>query len=136
MAERRKDPEYRAAFRSYMKDYAKKNRVRLNELSREGYARRRVAIQLQRKGLDSSLAVWIEQHQGRCDVCGGPPDGRWKRLNIDHDHKTGLFRGLLCKRCNQAIGLFRDNPELMIEAAAYLRRAPVQEILQQTEQTE
>ena len=44
-----------------------------------------------------------------------------KVLAVDHDHKTGQVRGLLCCDCNRAIGLFRDNPESLEKAAEYLR---------------
>ncbi len=40
---------------------------------------------------------------------------------IDHNHHTGEFRGVLCKTCNRALGLFKDNPETLENAAVYLR---------------
>lgn len=43
-------------------------------------------------------------------------------LCIDHCHKTGLFRGILCSRCNQGIGIFLDNPITLKAAADYLTR--------------
>ena len=42
--------------------------------------------------------------------------------NVDHCHKTGLIRGLLCARCNKAIGWFGDDPALLEAAALYLRQ--------------
>lgn len=51
----------------------------------------------------------------RCAICGNE-----ERLVIDHDHTTGMMRGLLCHRHNTALGLFNDNPLLLKEAASYL----------------
>jgi len=58
-----------------------------------------------------------------CAICGGLPNGRWgssSRYAFDHDHRSGVFRGLLCSRCNHAIGLFGDKPSLLIKALEYL----------------
>jgi hypothetical protein len=57
---------------------------------------------------------------GVCAICGGVDDER--RLAVDHDHETGAVRGLLCRRCNQAIGAMKDNPDLLRDAAAYIER--------------
>ncbi len=43
--------------------------------------------------------------------------------DIDHDHKTHTIRGVLCEDCNIGLGRFRDSPESLENAAAYLRRA-------------
>lgn len=43
-----------------------------------------------------------------------------EKAHIDHDHKTGKIRGLLCKKCNFAIGLLNDDPSVFIRAAKYL----------------
>ena len=57
--------------------------------------------------------------QGLCAICGSAcPTGR--SLAIDHDHKTGEVRGLLCMDCNTAIGKFGDDPNKLLAAAAYL----------------
>jgi hypothetical protein len=62
---------------------------------------------------------------GNCAICKTPvPTGK-PRLSVDHCHTTGLLRGLLCWKCNRAIGVFRDNVELLIAAAEYLKVPPV-----------
>jgi len=43
------------------------------------------------------------------------------RLAVDHDHKNGEVRGLLCHRCNVGLGNFQDNPELLLKAYKYLK---------------
>lgn len=63
---------------------------------------------------------------GTCAICDYAPcediDARanQKRLHVDHDHATGAIRGLICSNCNRAVGLFRDNLEILRRAAAYL----------------
>lgn len=63
-------------------------------------------------------AALVERHQGRCAICGAE-----KPLHIDHDHATGIVRGLLCEHCNRGLGMFQDTPRLLESAAAYIRRA-------------
>ena len=57
-----------------------------------------------RAELDVSLDDYealLAAQGGGCALCGNPPKTR--RLDVDHDHRTGQIRGLLCSRCNQAI---------------------------------
>ena len=54
-----------------------------------------------------------------CVICG-EPEINGRQLAIDHDHKTGLVRGVLCQRCNMGLGQFRDSPELLRYAALYI----------------
>lgn len=68
----------------------------------------------------------VEQHCGRCDICGArpqePPVSR-STLDLDHCHDTGLFRGFLCNHCNLGLGNFKDNPTRLKAAIEYLLRA-------------
>ena len=71
-------------------------------------------------------ALWIAQ-LGKCGICGNqlrpPLPQRGQPLDvvaIDHDHKTGNVRGLLCNACNKAIGLFNEDPNLLEKARNYL----------------
>jgi hypothetical protein len=67
-------------------------------------------------------ALLISQN-GRCFACGRTPSG--KRLAIDHCHKTGLVRGLLCNVCNRTLGhLERDGVEVVKKLIGYLERPP------------
>jgi hypothetical protein len=64
------------------------------------------------------FAGLMEQQGNRCAICHTAPD----RFHLDHDHATGLVRGLLCGACNRALGLFRDDPERLARAIEYLKQ--------------
>jgi hypothetical protein len=53
--------------------------------------------------------------------CGNRSCGSTKRLVIDHDHRTGKIRGVLCDACNKGIGLLGDTKEGLEQALAYLQ---------------
>lgn len=67
--------------------------------------------------LDAYSAL-LHAQGGVCAICKQPPEG--KRLARDHNHTTGQFRGLLCTRCNVALGLLGDDPSRAEGAARYL----------------
>ena len=56
-----------------------------------------------------------------CATCHGGPNGRG-RFHVDHDHETGVVRGLLCHRCNMAIGLMRDSATTVETILHYLKK--------------
>jgi len=64
---------------------------------------------------------------GKCAICSEKQSAITKKsgtshfLCVDHCHKTGKVRGLLCVNCNIAIGKFKDNPSLMIKASEYIK---------------
>jgi hypothetical protein len=63
----------------------------------------------------------FEAQGGVCAICGeARPEAR--TLHVDHDHATGAIRGLLCFRCNNALGDFREEYELFRRAADSLDR--------------
>ena len=64
---------------------------------------------------------------GRCAICRRLPDKT--RLSVDHCHRTGLLRGLLCWKCNNAISHFEDSAEKLQKAAIYIMRPPITQIL-------
>lgn len=121
-AKRRADPEFREKHKQYMREYRRKNKERLRKNDAIYQKLNALEIRLKRKGLaPEAYQKTVEEHHGLCDLCGRKPDGRWKKLNIDHCHKTGRFRGLLCFACNRAIGYFRDDPDLLRRAANYVQ---------------
>lgn len=56
-----------------------------------------------------------------CQICGAMKTGPHGTLQIDHDHATGKFRGILCVGCNRAIGFLQDSAERADAVANYLR---------------
>lgn len=77
-------------------------------------------------GLTPACLIDMRKAQGnKCLVCNETfAETAWgkKAAGIDHDHRTGRVRGLLCTMCNSGIGYFDDNIETMANAIAYLKR--------------
>lgn len=64
----------------------------------------------------------LQEQEGKCAICKRAPDdhARNKALAVDHDHKTGQVRKLLCGQCNVGLGMFQHDPQLMQRAIEYL----------------
>lgn len=62
----------------------------------------------------------VELQNERCAIC----KLNKKPLAIDHCHSTNKVRGLLCRSCNQGLGLMKDEPKLLKAAIKYLERTP------------
>lgn len=88
---------------------------------------RRKAARIWKYGIspDDYLAMWHQQG-GKCAVCREPEVSKRKgavlNLAVDHCHKTGRVRGLLCSSCNGGMGLFKDSPERLMAAIRYLQQ--------------
>jgi hypothetical protein len=78
-------------------------------------------------GIDTSTYRRILARQGgRCAICRNTP--RTIRFAVDHDHKTGAVRGILCKRCNHdLLGGGHDDVEMLFRAIEYLIFPPAQQ---------
>lgn len=62
----------------------------------------------------------LDAQNGKCAICDAEQSFQ---LAVDHDHQTGLTRGLLCRNCNQGLGYFGDDPERLLRAINYLKPA-------------
>jgi len=63
----------------------------------------------------------LEEQNNVCAICH-KADISGRKLSVDHCHSTGEVRGLLCSKCNTALGLLGDNIELFVEAINYLKQ--------------
>jgi hypothetical protein len=90
-----------------------RNRERRNRKMREIHLRNKFGLTPDQYG------VILADQGGACALCKKPPT-LGISLHVDHDHRTGEIRGLLCMRCNNALGLFRENSDLLRRAARYV----------------
>lgn len=90
---------------------------KFNDYRRDWQYRDRYGITLE------EFNVMRERQGGRCAICHKPDETKKKRLHVDHCHDTGEIRGLLCGKCNVGLSNFRDDPEVLRSAIAYLNAA-------------
>jgi hypothetical protein len=62
----------------------------------------------------------FDSQQGQCAICTKDLDLEAAETHLDHCHKTGRLRGVLCQHCNQGLGQFGDDANLLRKAAEYL----------------
>lgn len=113
-------------YRTKHKDREKLRHKKYNTEHREKVRQQqRNWVLLRKYGMtvDDYNKLQIKQ-QGKCAICGCSDYGKTgaKSFAVDHNHGTGKVRGLLCFRCNAALGNFEDNPELLRSALAYLEK--------------
>lgn len=84
--------------------------------ARDAYLRATYGITL------AEYNVILAYQNGVCAVCGRPP--KKQSLHVDHNHKTGKVRGLLCWTCNLDLIGKRTDPDVFRAAARYLERPP------------
>lgn len=70
------------------------------------------------------VKAYAEARGNKCDICGSDFATSHRSPHLDHDHKTNTPRGVLCRGCNHGIGNFKDSPEFLKRAIAYLEQPP------------
>lgn len=125
---KRKNAEAQAKFRA-TRTPEERERLRLekNAYSLAHYHANRGKIAVQRLAREHNVSVAeieriVAAHQGACQICNRPAplfQGREGGV-IDHCHKTGRIRGVLCQPCNTGLGLFKDDPNNLARAKRYL----------------
>jgi hypothetical protein len=92
------------------REWARANKNRVNPRNR-----------LKKYGItQEQFSELLSSQKGACPICEDPLP---QRFVVDHDHNTGVVRGLLCNPCNLALGLLRDEPRIMQRAASYITKA-------------
>jgi hypothetical protein len=84
-----------------------------------GYMHRQKELVLKRR-YHLTLDMYEDMVLSQGDSCAICKDGTSK-LNVDHNHTTGKVRGLLCHSCNLAIGLLKDDVQITLNAAEYIK---------------
>lgn len=83
---------------------------------------RREAVRLYRQPFEYLERFWIDAGRA-CPICNRAlPDFPAKAAHVDHDHKSGRVRGVLCSSCNRALGYLGESTETVARALAYLCR--------------
>lgn len=138
---RAEDPKWVAENQKYQREYRSRKRVEdpeevnskwnawrakkqaedpehIQDRDRNGWLHQRYGIS------QKDYEILYMAQDGKCAICGrSKPNGGGARkvyLFIDHCHKTGEIRGLLCNTCNAGIGYLKDDPELLRRALDYL----------------
>ena len=65
--------------------------------------------------------ILLIKQEHKCAICKIHDSKLEKALCVDHNHKTGEIRGLVCPKCNRAIGLLNDDSKIAEQMAIYLR---------------
>lgn len=107
----------RDALKEKNRHYREKNEDKLRDLNKK-WRLNNPEYNWKQHGLTLAgfITLAVEQ-KAKCAICGVAG-----KLCVDHDHVTGQVRGLLCSKCNVALGLFGDSYAGVERAATYLRR--------------
>lgn len=100
--------------REYMRNYMKSpngKKLRLKAQLKKYY------------GTDINWYESVLKYQNHtCAICGSKYHGQGSRFVVDHDHDTGILRGMLCHQCNLMLGHCKDNIYIMMKMIEYLMK--------------
>lgn len=97
------------------KEWGRSNKSRWERQKRKSHLKKKYDLSIE------EYDKIIESQCGVCAICKGSLyDSRGYRPHVDHDHKTGKVRGVLCTSCNNSLGKFKDNKMHLLRAYRYL----------------
>lgn len=117
--ERIKNPEkYLQQRRKYVKNNHKQI-LEKGKIYRSKHPKKIKDVQLKWKyGISFKDYIRLSKSQkNKCAICG-----KLKKLQVDHNHKTGKIRGLLCQNCNFVLGFVKDKINILKKSILYLKR--------------
>lgn len=123
MDQKQKRKEYIALWKANNPEKVKAIRKKYYEANKACMSIRQRKYQLRNKyGItEADYDKMFTDQNGKCAICETEDQtGKWQRFGVDHCHKTGKVRALLCNECNRGIGLLRDSKVLLRKAADYL----------------
>ena len=115
----RKDPTKKSSYSYECKTCTVKRSVEYNRENstsvKSQYLKRNYGLTFE------EFEAMLSDQDNCCAICKGTKTyGRHKRFTVDHSHKTGKIRGLLCHRCNTALGLVGDDIHILNTMIEYL----------------
>lgn len=116
--------EYRKNNPEMIRGYYLKHRDRYKAHAKAYYERTRERARArERKNLydltPAQYCAMVSAADGKCEICRREPGKR--PLVVDHCHDTSVVRGVLCGKCNSALGMFHNSPETLLRAVEYLK---------------
>lgn len=118
LANPERSKEIQQKFLSGDPEYFRRKAREWRESNPEEHAKHKRQNKIRRYGLTPErYAEMVAKQGGACAVCLSVPD---RDLDIDHCHTTGVVRGLLCNRCNRALGHLKDSTVLLERMLKYL----------------
>jgi len=106
--------KYKKNHKAYYKKWVQENKEHYDKTVRSWNFKRDFGITI-----DDYTKMFNNQN-GLCAVCNRSQTNCVKKLAVDHDHKTGKIRALLCANCNLTLGLVHDDPEILKKLISYL----------------
>lgn len=108
-------------------EWRKKFRKRENELARINYHKNKSTTRNRQLKDKFGISLYeydelLKKQNNKCAICESISCKSGNRFAVDHDHKTGIVRGLLCLACNTSLGQFNDSQELLYKAISYLQK--------------